>query len=53
VTPLEPAAPTDAQVRASASDLLLWMTNRLPLDAPGLGVRGDRAVPQTWEAITF
>jgi uncharacterized protein (TIGR03083 family) len=46
-------AKADAAVRAPASDLLLWMINRLPADSPGLEIFGDRAIVDSWRQLKF
>ncbi|MDP9073921.1 MAG: maleylpyruvate isomerase family mycothiol-dependent enzyme, partial [Actinomycetota bacterium] len=44
----------DAALRGPASDLLLWLVNRLAPDGGGLQVFGDRGILDTWRAnITF
>lgn len=43
----------DAAVRASASDLLLWLVNRTPADSASLDVFGDRTIVEGWCNISF
>lgn len=43
----------DAALRGSASDLLLWATNRKACDAGGLEPFGDRAIIEAWRQLTF
>lgn len=43
----------DAVVRASASDLLLWMCGRNPLGDGTVELEGDASVAQRWRAIHF
>jgi uncharacterized protein (TIGR03083 family) len=43
----------DAAIRGPVSDLLLWMVNRVPVDAPGFQVFGDRALMDRWGQLTF
>ncbi len=46
-------AKADAAVRGHASDLLLWMYNRLPAEAPSLQLFGDPAVLARWRQLKF
>jgi len=43
----------DAVVKASASDLLLWLLGRKDGSDEAIVVEGDTAVTQAWSAITF
>jgi uncharacterized protein (TIGR03083 family) len=43
----------DAAVRGPASDLLLWIANRITPDAPQLQVFGDRGIVDAWQAVRF
>lgn len=44
----------DAALRGSASDLLLWLLNRIPAGAEGLTLFGDRGITDAWRAnISF
>jgi uncharacterized protein (TIGR03083 family) len=46
-------AKADAALRGPASDLLLWMLNRVPADAPTLQVFGDRGLINSWGQLKF
>jgi uncharacterized protein (TIGR03083 family) len=43
----------DAVVRASASDLLLWLLGRRTTESEQIGVEGDPSVPRAWAEIKF
>lgn len=43
----------DAAIRAPASGLLLWMTNRVPADSPGFQVFGQRELIDLWSELKF
>jgi uncharacterized protein (TIGR03083 family) len=43
----------DAAIRAPASDLLLWLTNRVPADSPGFQVFGQRELIDLWSELKF
>jgi uncharacterized protein (TIGR03083 family) len=47
------ATGTDATVRGTASDLLLFVGSRISLDDPVLSVAGDRGVAESWSAVSF
>lgn len=43
----------DAIVRASSSDLLLWLMGRRGVDEEGIVVEGDRSVIDAWATVRF
>ena len=43
----------DAAVRGPASDLFLWINNRVTPDSPQLEVFGDRQLVDGWRAVNF
>ena len=43
----------DVVVRATTSDLYLWMINRLPFDAACITVEGDPAIARAWSSVKF
>ncbi|HSS09835.1 MAG TPA: maleylpyruvate isomerase family mycothiol-dependent enzyme [Acidimicrobiales bacterium] len=43
----------DAAIRGPASDLFLWVANRIGADSPQLQVFGDRHIVDAWRAVKF
>jgi uncharacterized protein (TIGR03083 family) len=43
----------DAAIRGPASDLFLWMVNRIAPDSPELQLFGDRGIVDAWRAVKF
>jgi len=43
----------DAALRGPVSDLLLWMHNRVPADAPTLQAFGDSSIIENWRQVRF
>jgi len=44
---------SDVAIRASASDLLLWLLNRVPADSPSLKVFGESEIVELWRSLQF